>query len=198
MISAIQSNESASSMRQHTAAPTGNNANHQHHHMKNNDVVQVSNAIYSLPDIDLTRMDGEHIKFHSLVNDEPVILNFIFTTCSAICPTLTATFSQVQEQLAAENISVPQISISIDPEEDTPATLRRYAKKFSAGPNWKFYTGDKTSIISLQKAFDAYRGSKMNHIPLTFIKTHSNQWIRINGFASASDIVKQYKKIRDN
>jgi len=197
LISAIQNNDSENAERHQLPAQIRKNTLHQHHHMENEDVVQITNATYSIPDVYLTRMDGKRIKFLSLVSDEPVILNFIFTTCSAICPTLTATFSQVQEKLDAEHLSVPQISISIDPEEDTPGSLRRYARKYSAGPNWNFFTGDKVSIISLQKAFNAYRGNKMNHIPLTFIKTDSNQWVRIDGFASASDIIKQYKKIRD-
>jgi len=170
---------------------------HHHHHVNNDGVVQISRATYSLPEISLVNMKSERTDFLNLVNQEPVILNFIFTTCTAICPTLTATFSQVQEQLVSQNLSVPLISISIDPEQDTPARLTEYAKKYGAGPSWQFFTGDKASIITLQKAFDAYRGNKMNHIPLTFIKTTTNEWIRIDGFASASNIVKEYVKIND-
>lgn len=170
---------------------------HHHHHAKNDGVIRVSRTTYSLPDVYLTGMSNKRADFLNLVNEKPVILNFIFTTCTAICPTLTATFSQVQEQLASANLSVPLISITIDPEQDTPERLTEYAKKYGAGPNWQFFTGDKTTIIALQKAFDAYRGNKMNHIPLTFINTTSNEWLRIDGFASASEIVKLYIKSTD-
>ncbi|WP_455222472.1 SCO family protein, partial [Kaarinaea lacus] len=170
---------------------------HQHHHINNDGVIKISRVTYSLPDVQLTNMKSERTDFLHLVNEKPVILNFIFTTCTAICPVLTATFSQVQEQLVLQNLSVPLISITIDPEQDTPARLTEYAEKYGAGPNWQFFTGDKASIITLQKAFDAYRGNKMNHIPLTFIKTTTNEWIRIDGFASASNIVKEYVKIND-
>ncbi len=168
---------------------------HYNHQVKSKDVFQVSRATYSLPDIYLTSMSEIRTGFVSLVNQEPVILNFIFTTCTAICPVLTATFSQVQEQLVSANLSVPLISISIDPEQDTPARLKEYAQKFGAGPNWRFFTGDKASIVALQKAFGAYRGNKMNHVPQTFIKTKTREWIRIDGFASATDIINEYVKV---
>ena len=183
------SNEIASSAGSHE------DPEHHNHHVTNNGVTQVLHTTYSLPEIYLTSMSNKRTDFLRLINKQPVILNFIFTTCTAICPVLTATFSQVQEQLSAAKLSVPLISITIDPEQDTPARLTEYANKFGAGPNWQFYTGDKASIITLQKAFDAYRGNKMNHIPLTFVKTSTNEWIRIDGFASATDIVKEYIKI---
>ncbi|WP_455209191.1 SCO family protein [Kaarinaea lacus] len=183
----------------HGTDQTGDHENHEHHNhqIKNDGVIRVSRTTYSLPETYLTSMESERTDFLRLVNQEPVILNFIFTTCTAICPVLTATFSQVQEQLTSANLSVPLISITIDPEQDTPARLAEYAKKYGAGPNWQFFTGDKASIVTLQKAFDAYRGNKMNHIPLTFIKTTTNEWVRIDGFASATDIVKEYVKIND-
>jgi protein SCO1/2 len=175
-------------------ANTNNVHEHYNHEAKSEGVVQVSRVTYSLPDVYLTSMSNTRTGFVSLVNEEPVILNFIFTTCTAVCPMLTATFSQVQEQLVSANLSVPLISISIDPEQDTPARLKEYAQKFGADPNWQFFTGDKASIIALQKAFGAYRGNKMNHVPQTFIKTKTREWIRIDGFASAMDIISEYVK----
>lgn len=180
--------------RQHHETHGANNGGHIHHPADEDGGFQVYRAAYSIPDVQLTDMNNKQINFKQLVDDDPLILNFIFTTCTAICPTLTATFSQLQEKLSSSNLSVPLISISIDPEHDTPARLQTYAKKYGAGPDWKFLTGKKANIVSLQRSFDAYRGNKMNHIPLTFVKLKSREWIRIDGFISASGIIEEYRK----
>jgi protein SCO1/2 len=63
------------------------------------------------------------------------------------------------------------ITISIDPEQDTPATLKKYAKKYKAKLQWNFYTGTVAASVEAQKAFQAYNGDKMNHVPATFLRT---------------------------
>ena len=62
------------------------------------------------------------------------------------------------------------VSISIDPEYDTPEALNAYARRFDAGPQWEFLTGSLDDSIAVQKAFDADRGDKMNHAPLTLFR----------------------------
>lgn len=152
---------------------------------------------YNIPPLPLVGMDNNKVTLDELLAiDEPVMLNFIFTTCTTICPVLSATFAQVQRELGDEASQVRMISISIDPEYDTPERLREYAVRFSAGPQWQFYTGTNDDIIAVQKVFDAYRGSKGNHEPLTFLRVPADpQWVRINGLASAADVVKEYRAL---
>src|SRR5438105_915954 len=64
----------------------------------------------------------------------PVVLQFIFATCTTVCPVMTATLAAAQDQLSPARM----ISITIDPENDTPAVLQEYAHKFNAGPRWYF------------------------------------------------------------
>ena len=86
------------------------------------------------------------------------------------------------------------VSISIDPEQDTPEALARYAKRFDAGPQWVFLTGSLEDSIRVQKAFDAYRGDKMNHVPLTLLRTGPDtDWVRYDGFASGADLVTELR-----
>ena len=88
------------------------------------------------------------------------------------------------------------VSISIDPEEDSPARLSEYAKKLKAGTGWQFYTGTAQASIDVQKAFDAYHGDKMNHLPLIFLRTApGNPWVRLNGFVSADDLIREYHSL---
>jgi protein SCO1/2 len=120
------------------------------------------------------------------------MLNFIFTTCTTICLALSAIFSRAQRELGGEANNVRMISITIDAEQDT-RIIKKYAYRFNIRPGWQFLTGELPDIIATQKAFDAYRGDKMNHEPLTFLRlTPSDPWVRLEGFVSAAEVVAEY------
>jgi protein SCO1/2 len=156
--------------------------------------VKISMADYVTPQLWLVRDDGKRVSLPKELDDgRPVVLNFIYTTCPGICPVMSHVFSQFQERLGADRDKVHMVSISIDPEQDTPARLRAYADKFSAGSQWQHYTGTVEASVRAQKAFDAYRGDKMSHDPLTLMRAAPGKpWVRVDGFASANDLLEQY------
>ena len=168
---------------------------HAHHHMGVSGSVQRSEAQYTVPDVKLVRDDGKTISLPAELDDgRPVILNFIYTSCTTICPLTSQVFEQFQKRLGNSHEAVHLVSISIDPEQDTPARLRAYAKQFDAAPGWDHYTGTMAASISAQRAFDAYRGDKMSHTPLTLLRAAPGKpWIRIDGFASADDLLAERK-----
>ena len=168
---------------------------HAHHHHEVPAGVRRSEASYAIPDVTLVSQEGQRVAVRDLLStDKPVLANFIFTTCTAICPAMSATFTQVQQGLADDTAKVLMVSISIDPEQDTPAALAAYAKRFGAGPQWLFLTGSLDDSIAVQKAFDAYRGDKMNHAPLTLLRAAPDApWVRYDGFASAADLVQDIR-----
>jgi protein SCO1 len=150
---------------------------------------------YSVPDVRLVRADGQEMRIKpELERSRPVVLNFVFTTCTTICPVMSQTLAKVQERLGDDRPRVTMISVSIDPERDTPARLTEYARKFRAGPDWTFYTGTAEASIALQKAFDVYRGNKMNHVPVTFVRTAPDQpWVRLEGLGNADAILREVR-----
>jgi len=152
---------------------------------------------YQVPDVVLTDQDGRKVSLHDMLEgNEPVMLNFIFTTCTTICPVLSASFTQTRKALGSDADNVRMISVTIDPEHDTPAKLREYAQRFQASTGWTFLTGDREDIVAVLKAFDAYRRDKMNHIPLTFMHAAPQPgWVRMEGFASAGDLVREYQTL---
>jgi protein SCO1 len=171
---------------------------HAHHHqMMQRQGYARSVHDYIAPDLALVDMNGETTTLKDLLNTrEPVMMNFIFTTCTTICPVLSATFSQVQHELGPESEQVRMISITIDPEQDTPQRLKRYAERYGAGSQWRFLTGERDHIVSVEKAFDIYRGSKSNHEPITLLRgAGDSTWVRLDGIASASDIIGEYHKL---
>jgi protein SCO1/2 len=119
-----------------------------------------------------------------------VAINFVFTTCTAICPSLTATFRRVQQEAAARGLQVQLISVSVDPTTDTPERLKDYAAKFKAEPGWTFVTGEKTRIDSVLQALGAAVANRNDHTPMILIGNESSDyWTRAYGLTSPTKIV---------
>lgn len=183
-------------------AVLGGEHDHHAHHGQGMDAMRGnytrSVTSYNIPDLKLVDMNGAEVPLREgLGGNAPIMLNFIYTSCTAICPVMSATFYHVQDLLGTESSKVRMISISIDPENDTPAKLREYASKYRSGSQWKILTGSAKNSIAVQRAFDTFRGDKMNHAPATFIRAGGvdKPWVRLDGFASAPDIIKEYRQL---
>ena len=148
---------------------------------------------YDIPDVELIDASGSSVTLRNLLdNDQPVALNFIFTTCTTICPVMTATFAQMKRQLGDDAENLQLVSVSIDPEYDRPEVLDAYARQFHAGEDWAFLTGDSSDIVSVMRSFDTYAGSKMSHQPVTLLKSPQNEsWVRIDGLANGADLAHE-------
>ncbi len=159
--------------------------------------VGVATIEYQIPPVQLVRDDGKQVSLQRELDDgRPVVMNFIFTTCATTCPLSSQTFAAFQRKLGPERDKVHMVSISIDPEQDTPARLRAYAKKFGAGPQWQHYTGTLQASIAAQQAFGAYRGDKMSHSPVTLIRAAPGQpWTRIDGFVTPDQLLQQFHQL---
>mgnify|MGYP001578312625 CR=1 FL=1 len=187
---------------------------HQHHHEqgangqddhdhappKKSSAYEVSTANYAMPKIALTDQNGQKVRFdHLLTEDRPTLVQFIFTSCTTICPVMGAVFGGAQEEIAAVAPNYRMISISIDPEYDTPEKLREFALKQNAQPDWVFLTGSTGDVATVAKSFDAlYQGdNKMYHQPFTFIRWRKDgEWVRIRGLLSVADLVTEFSSAR--
>ena len=163
--------------------------------MKQKNSPKQSRAHYQIPDVSLINQDGEKVNLQKFLKDsEPYALNFIFTTCTTICPILTISFSHMQSELGDEADGLQIISITIDPEYDSPAVLKSYAEKVGATNNWTFLTGDYDAIVAVEKAFDANTPDKMDHKPVYFFKFKSgDNWVRVDGLSSGTDLAEIYQ-----
>lgn len=152
---------------------------------------------YQLPQAALVRADGAKVSLAQEIDSgKPVVLNFIFTSCNAVCPLMSQTFAAFAQQLGRDRDGVHMVSISIDPEHDTPARLAEYAARMGAHPQWQHYTGSVENSIAVQRAFKAYRGDKMGHTPATFLRAAPGQpWVRLDGFVSATELLAEYRKL---
>jgi protein SCO1/2 len=107
-----------------------------------------------VPDFVLINQDNE--RFDSAkMRGKVVALNFIFTTCSDVCPIFTANLAQLQRTLNGRHADdVFFVSITTDPEVDSPKVLKAYAQRYNAElKNWAFLTGSEAELSRVWKSF---------------------------------------------
>jgi protein SCO1 len=146
-----------------------------------------------VPDVTLIDQNGIRVELRDAVtSDKPVFVDFIFATCTTICPVLSAGYTSIQRRLGDDLDRVSLVSITIDPENDGPEELKAYLERYRAKPGWQFLTGTRADIDKVMRAFDAYVPDKMSHKPLLFIRTPSDgSWVRLYGFASSADLMAE-------
>jgi protein SCO1/2 len=124
------------------------------------------------PDFVLRAQDGAEVALNQF-RGKAVAVTFIFASCSATCPILTAKMATVQDQLGSEfGSKVTFLSITVDPEHDTPDVLQRYAQTFGADPaGWKFLTGSPAAIQDIERRYGVFAAKssdrELDHTNLT-------------------------------
>jgi protein SCO1 len=147
----------------------------------------------TIPDVELLDQDGRKVRFYTdLVKGRVVAINFIFTTCTTICPPLGATFARVQRELGERaGRDVHLISISVDPATDTPERMKTWGAKFHAAEGWTFVTGAKPQVDELLRALGAATASPADHSPVILVGNDATgQWTRSYGLARTTVLVK--------
>jgi protein SCO1 len=146
-----------------------------------------------VPDVTVIDETGTILPLRDvLLQDRPVFVEFVYATCTTICPVLSAGFSSMQRKLGDDRDRVALVSFTIDPEHDTPEELDKYLKRYGAKSGWSFYTGTRADIDDIMRAFDAYVADKMSHRPLTFVRSPKDgSWVRLFGFAGTADLLAE-------
>jgi protein SCO1 len=146
-----------------------------------------------IPDTPVFDQTGKQLRFYTdLVRGKTVAIEFIFTTCTTICPPLTATLRKVQQELGDRvGRDIELISVTVDPANDTPDRMKEFSARFGAGPGWAFVTGSESDITSLLKALGGYVDDRNEHSPMILIgNDQAGYWTRTYGLAPASKLVQ--------
>lgn len=144
-------------------------------------------------DVELLDQDGRKLKFYSdVLKGKTVVINALFTTCSGVCPPMSRTFERIQQALGERlGKDVFLVSITVDPEIDTPAKLKAYAKRFHARPGWSFLTGKKENIDWALYKLGQYVEEKTQHTSILIIGNEATGlWKKAFGLASAEELIK--------
>jgi protein SCO1/2 len=154
---------------------------------------QATPAAKYFSDVELLDQDGRKLKFYSdVLKGKTVVINALFTTCTGVCPPISRNFERIQQALGARlGKDVFLVSITVDPETDTPAKLKEYAKRFHARPGWSFLTGKKENIDWALYKLGQYVEEKTQHTSILIVGNESTGlWKKAFGLASADDLIK--------
>jgi protein SCO1/2 len=144
-------------------------------------------------DVVLVDQDGNSQRFYSdLLKGKVVIIDSIFTTCTGSCPVMSKTFARIQEHLGERlGEDVHLLSLSLDPETDTPEKLKKYAETFGAKPGWFFLTGEKENVEAALRKLGQYVEDKETHKAILLIGNEpTGLWKKAFGLASPDEVVK--------
>ena len=151
-----------------------------------------------LPNLPVIDQDGKEYRFYDdLIANRNVVINFIFTTCTDICPLTTARMALVQEKLGdAAGRDVHMISITIDPEHDRPKQLKAYAEAFQARPGWQFITGKPEDIAHIRyKLGERSRIISEHRHEMLLGSAGSGNWARDSVFGDIERVVFNIKSL---
>jgi protein SCO1/2 len=133
-----------------------------------------------------------------VIGDRIVVMDFVYTTCTTVCPVISAVFGQVQNKLGDRlGDDVVLVSVSVDPVRDTPQRLKAYSKIHKARPGWIWLTGQKSTMNAVLDGLGAYSPNFEDHAAMVLIGDgQSGQWSRLYGFPNPDRIVEQVNALR--
>lgn len=180
--------------------PAANNAEkvtapHSHSHSTPRNEIAARTQL-SVPDLDVLDQEGQKRKFYTdFVKDKVVVINFIFTTCTAMCPLAGANFSKLQTLLGHRlGRDVFLISITTDPETDSPAKLKTWGVQFKAKDGWTLVTGRTDELAQILRVLTGDGPNKGYHVPSIFI---ANDQKKVQRFAYGLESPERLIKMID-
>ena len=144
-------------------------------------------------DVELIDQDGKKYRFYSdILKNKVVAINTFFTTCTNICPPMNRNFEKMQEALGDRlGKDVFLISITVDPETDTPPRLKEYGRRFHARPGWLFLTGKKKNVDWALYKLGQYVETKDAHTNIFIIGNEpKGLWKKAFGLAKAEELIR--------
>lgn len=150
-------------------------------------------ARINLTETPLVDQDGRSVRLKSdVIGDRIAIVGFIYTSCTTVCPVVSAILAQTQTRLGARaGRDVKLVTITVDPVRDTPARLKAHGKQHGAGPGWTLVTGAKPQVDEALKAFDAYTPNFNDHPPVVYVgDAKAGKWLRFYGFPGPDELMK--------
>jgi len=149
------------------------------------------------PNLPVVTQDGKTLKFYDeVIKDKIVLISFIYTNCPDICPLTTARIAQVEDELGEMvGRDIFFISMTVDPERDTPERLKEFATAFDAGPGWLFLTGKPQDIRAINyKLGDRSRTLSEHRNEIVLGNDTTGEWARDTVFG---DLTRLVRTIRD-
>jgi len=145
-----------------------------------------------LRDAPLLDASGKRVRLsQEVIGGRIAVVNFIYTSCTTVCPVSSATFQQLQQKLGPRlGKDVVLVSITVDPLRDTSQRLREYAGRYEAREGWVWLTGAKPDVDSVLKGLGAYSSRFEDHPSMVMVgDARGGPWTRFFGFPSVDELL---------
>jgi protein SCO1/2 len=142
-------------------------------------------------DLPVVAQDGKERRFFSDVLQDKVVLIYLFyTNCTSVCPVMHQKLAEVQDLIADRlGKDITLISITTDPERDTPAVVKTYAEFFHPRAGWLFLTGDKQNIETIVRRLGHTSSDPTDHVALLNLgNVGTGKWTKVRPTASEAEI----------
>jgi len=151
-----------------------------------------------IPDVDCLDQNGKKLRFHTdLVKGKVVVISFIFTSCTYMCPRIGEGVARLQTALGDRvGRDVHLISVSTDPVTDTPEKLKTWATRLKAKEGWTWVTGEKSEMDRLLKVLTGDSTGNKTHAPLLLIGNEAtNVWTDSYAFENPARLIEQIDRV---
>jgi protein SCO1/2 len=152
-------------------------------------------------DLLLTNQDGKRLRLYTdILKGNVVIINSFYTTCNGVCRVTIPLLKQLQESLGERvGRDIRLVSITVDPENDSPEVLRHYAVGVGAKPGWDFLTGDKQTVDEVLYKFGLYADAKEDHSNTIIVGNEpTGLWKKVLGVAPQYEIRRSIESVLDD
>lgn len=158
---------------------------------------QTQQSRIEFADVTLTDQYGQERRLEGdVVADRLVVMSFVYTTCTTVCPVITAIMRQVEQQLHGDETRL--VSITVDPQRDTPERLRSYAAQHGAGADWTWLTGTPQAVTETLKGLGVWSANLLDHQPVVLVGDgRSQHWTRFYGFTDPALFVAKVAELRE-
>jgi protein SCO1/2 len=148
--------------------------------------------------IELLNQDGKTMRLYDdLMKDKIIVLNSFFASCTASCPMMSKSFAALQTRFADRlGRDLVFVSITVDPEHDTPSKLHAYAAKWQARRGWYFLTGSKANVDAALKKLGQYVDEPSAHMNVIVIgNERTGLWKKAMGLAPSDELAKVVESV---
>ena len=150
----------------------------------------------------LQDQDGKRVHLYAdLMEGHVVVINAFYAGCRAACPQVMGTLSHLQAQLAVDGIAANFVSITVDPEHDTPDTLNLYAHSLGAGPGWRMLSGDPPMVRQALHRFglDSDPEDPGDHLNILYIANlRTGLWKKVFSLAPIEDLETLVQQVEND
>jgi protein SCO1/2 len=150
------------------------------------------------PNLPVVTQDGKVLKFYDdVIKDKIVLISFIYTNCPDLCPLTTARITQVEDRLGdMVGRDIFFISMTVDPERDTPERLKEFATAFGVGPGWLFLTGKPEDIRRINSSLgDKSRNLSEHRNEIVLGNDTTGEWQRNSAFGDLDRLIMDIRSM---